>query len=241
MGRLGIFPHELSGFTDSVSQLPGITIAGVMSHFPSSDEPHVSTTRDGFEIFSKVCRDLKIRYNSICHIANSGAVFNFPTTHCDMIRAGIALYGYHPAGSGLASASDVEKLTPAMSFTTEVIQVKDHPIGSGISYGHTYVTPSLERIAVLPVGYEDGFSRRWSNCGEVLVHGQRAPVRGRVCMNMSMVDVTDIKGVTPGSEVVILGSQGREAISADDLAAGIGTISYEILCTFGNSNCRKYI
>jgi len=169
------------------------------------------------------------------HIANSGAILNFPNTHGDMVRGGIALYGYHPdpkrRGDGFR---------PVMSFSTRVLQVKDLASGVGVGYGHTYVTTKKTRLAVLPVGYEDGFSRQLSNCGEVLIRGRRAPIRGRVCMNLCMVDISDIEGVEAGDEVVVLGKQGKQSITADDVASKIGTISYEVLCMIGNNNERKF-
>ena len=128
-----------------------------------------------------------------------------------------------------------------MSFATRVVQIKELPAGTGISYGHTYTTDRPTRLAVLPVGYEDGYLRGLSNRGEVLIRGQRAPVRGRVCMNLCMVDVTGIDGVTSGDEAVLLGGQGDDAITADEIAAWMDTISYEVLCLFGNNNSRKYI
>jgi alanine racemase len=128
-----------------------------------------------------------------------------------------------------------------MSFVTRIVQVKTLPAGSGISYGHTYRAEEPITLAVLPVGYEDGFSRLFSNRGQVLVHGRRVPVRGRVCMNMCMVDVTGMPGVQAGDEVVLMGRQGDEVISAEDLAAWMTSISYEVLCLLGNNNQREYI
>ena len=127
-----------------------------------------------------------------------------------------------------------------MTFSTRIIQVKDFPAGCGISYGHTYTTDRPTRIAVLPTGYEDGYLRDLSNRGEVLIRGRRAPVRGRVCMNLCMVDVTDITGVEAGDEVVLLGEQGGEKITADEIAGWMHSISYEILCLFGNTNSRTH-
>jgi alanine racemase len=156
-----------------------------------------------------------------------------------MVRAGIALYGYHPAGA--ESGGEEVGLVPAMSFSSRVLQVKNLPAGSGISYGHTFKTKTDTKIAVIPVGYEDGYRRSLSNKGCVLVRGEYAPVVGRVCMNMCMVDVSRIEAVQPGDEVVLLGSQNEKRITADDLAVKGDTISYEILCNLGNSNNRQYI
>lgn len=240
MSRLGIFPEELISYIHAVSKLPGIRIAGIMSHFPDSDDPQKKSTERNFAAFAAAWREIEGRGGVLRHIANSGAVLNFPDTYCDMVRAGIALYGYHPGGrAGMVNLYDGE-LIPAMSFSSRVLQVKTVPAGTGISYGHSYITKNETRLAVLPVGYEDGYSRSLSNIGAVLIHGQRAAIRGRVCMNMCMVDVTAIEDVRAGDEAVLLGGQGGQVITADDIAAGMGSISYEVLCMLGNNNKRHY-
>lgn len=241
MSRLGLFPAEMPMFLDAVSCLPGIKIAGIMSHFPESDNPASRSTADNFQLFAEACRELKNRFNGICHIANSGAVLNFPATYCDMVRCGIALYGYHPAGRVTPGDEKAADLLPVMSFTSRILQVKTLPAGTGVSYGHTFLTHKQSRIAVVPVGYEDGYSRILSNRGHVLVHGYPAPLLGRICMNMCMIDVKDIEGVQPGDEVVLLGRQGSGNITADDIAEKMGSISYEVLCLLGNNNQREYI
>jgi alanine racemase len=241
MSRLGLFPAEMPMFIDAVSSLPGIKIAGIMSHFPESDNPASGSTTHNFQLFANTCRELKNRFNGICHIANSGAVLNFPATYCDMVRCGIALYGYHPAGRVTPGDEQTPDLLQAMSFTSRILQVKTLPAGTGVSYGHTFHTHKQTRLAIVPVGYEDGYSRALSNRGHVLVHGYSAPVLGRICMNMCMVDVNDIKGVLPGDEVVLLGRQGPGNITADDIAEKMGSISYEVLCLLGNNNQREYI
>jgi alanine racemase len=240
MSRLGIFPAEMVEFLDAVSCLPGIKIAGIMSHFPESDNPASTSTPQNFQRFADACRELKNRFNGICHIANSGAVLNFPATYCDMVRCGIALYGYHPAGRVTPGDEKAMELLPAMSFSSKILQVKSLPAGTGVSYGHTFLTRKQTRIAVVPVGYEDGYCRILSNRGYVLVHGCPAPIVGRICMNMCMIDVNDIEGVQPGDEVVLLGRQGSENITADDIAEKMGSISYEVLCLLGNNNQREY-
>ncbi len=241
MSRLGIFPADISTFLDTVSNLQGIKIAGLMSHFPEADNPASPSTLKNFESFAAACKVLKDKFGGICHIANSGAVLNFPDTHCDMVRAGIALYGYHPAGRVEPDNSPAGSLIPAMSFSSRILQVKTLPAGTGISYGHIFRTQRQTRLAVVPVGYEDGYSRSLSNKGQVLVHGHRVPIRGRICMNMCMVEVSGLDEVRAGDEVVLLGRQGRENITADDIAEGMGSISYEVLCLLGNNNQREYI
>jgi len=240
MSRLGVMVEDLVDFVAGLQSLQGISIAGVMSHFPESDNPSSESTERGFAAFTKGCSELRKRIKGVCHIANSGAVLNFPSTHCDMVRAGIALYGYHPAGNVHSGTLPRGGLIPAMSFCSKVLQVKTISEGIGISYGLTYTTHRKTRIAVLPVGYEDGYSRILSNRGEVLIRGQRAVVRGRICMNLCMVDVTDIGEVAAGDDVVFLGTQGGEIITADEIAEKMESISYEVLCLFGNNNMRMY-
>ncbi|MFH0783415.1 MAG: alanine racemase [Pseudomonadota bacterium] len=241
MSRLGLLPSDIPAFLAEIASLPGIKVVGMMSHFPEADILGAASTAHGYEIFSKACREVKSRFGGICHIANSGAVLNFPASYCDMVRSGIALYGYHPAGRMTGNTEDALHLMPAMSVVTRVVQVKTLPAGHGISYGHTYRAERPITLAVLPVGYEDGFSRLFSNRGQVLIGGWRVPVRGRVCMNMCMVDVTGMADVQVGDEVVLLGRQGSEVISAEDLAEWMTSISYEVLCLLGNNNQREYI
>ncbi len=240
MTRLGVFPGDAEAVVAKLKQLPGLVFGGLASHFPRADEPDASQTTEQFACFKKLVAGVARDDLLVNHIANSGGILYFPETCCAMVRSGIALYGYYPDGEEGVARETGEKLQSAMTFTTRVLQVKTVPAGTGISYGHTYRTTRETTLAVLPVGYEDGFSRMLSNRGEVLIHGKRAVVRGRVCMNLCMVDVTGIKGVQAGDEVVLLGTQGEEYISADEIAGRIGSISYEVLCLFGNNNERKY-
>ena len=243
MTRLGILPDELEQFLTQLKALPGIVCTGIASHFPRADEQDSSHTSEQFLRFKKLSAsaDTVQKHSLIKHTANSGGILYFPQTCCDMVRAGIALYGYYPDGIvGLGTETE-KKLQPAMSFTTRVLQVKTVSAGVGVSYGHTYTTDRETRVAVLPVGYEDGLSRSLSNTGKVLIHGKRAAILGRICMNLCMVDVSHIKGVQPGDSVVILGSQLDETISGDEIAGWMDSIPYEVLCLFGNNNKRKYI
>lgn len=211
-----------------------------MSHFPEADNPAAGSTARGFAAFSAAARELKKRYAGVCHIANSGAVLNFPDTCCDLARAGIALYGYLPQGRPGPDYTPKVALQPAMSFATSILQVKTLPAGTGVSYGHTFQSERPAAIAVIPVGYDDGYSRLFSNRGQALVRGRRVPVRGRICMNMCMLEVTGVAGVQAGDEVILLGRQQGEMITADELAETMGSISYEVLCLLGNNNNREY-
>ncbi|MGB5232443.1 MAG: alanine racemase [Desulfoprunum sp.] len=241
MGRLGLLPAEVPAFKQRIDALPGIFLAGVMAHLPEADQRQAASTPQIFSCFQETIARIGAGFTGIRHIANSGATMYFQDTHCEMVRAGISLYGCYPDGSDGADIAAGSRLQPVMSFATRVAQVRDLPAGSGISYGHTYITTRPTRIAVLPIGYEDGYLRDLSNKGEVLVHGRRAPIRGRICMNLCMADVTGIPGVTVGDEVVLLGRQGEAEITADEIAGWMGTISYEVLCLFGNNNSRIHI
>jgi len=246
MGRLGVLPAEVESYVSLIKRMPAITLSGLLSHFPVADETTAAEkTLEQLSQFKNVLTRLKAKKEEtvVAHIANSAALIYLPETHLDMIRPGISLYGYYPDASSARAKSVAPKLQlqPVMSFKTRVVQVKELDAGCGISYGHTFVTTRRSRIAVLPVGYADGYSRKLSNRAQVLIAGRRAPVCGRVCMNATMVDVTDLPPVHTGDEVVLLGQQGDEKITADEMAQWMETISYEVLCLFGSFNERVYI
>lgn len=241
MSRLGVLPEQIEEYADYIDEMPGVTLAGVLSHFYEADNPISSGTNTAFTVYSDACRRIEKKFSGIRHIANSGAVLNFPETLCEMGRAGIALYGYSPDGNSENGHVGGVYLKPAMKFSSRIAMVKEVPAGTGVSYGHLYTTTRKTRLAVMPVGYEDGFPRCLSNVAEVLIQGIKVPVLGRICMNLCMADITDIDGVQIGDEAVFLGEQGREVITADDIAKKAGTISYEILCMLGNNNQRVHI
>ncbi len=241
MGRLGIMPNEVADFVQLIENEDGIRLAGIMSHLPSADSAESKDSLQQNRDFADCCKALGSGpgKTSATHIANSAALLRYPEMHWDMVRPGISLYGCYPADRSLCRRD--ADLQPVMSFKTRVIQVKDVPAGFGVSYGHTYVTERPSRLAVLPVGYNDGYLRSLSNKAHVLVRGKRAPQLGRVCMNVTVVDVTDIPEVSAGDEVVLMGRQGDDVISVDEIAGWMNTISYEVLCLFGNLNRRVYI
>jgi alanine racemase len=246
MGRLGVLPAEVESYVSLIRRLPGISLSGLLSHFPVADEIGTAEkTRKQLLYFRSVLARLKTKEvgSVVTHIANSAALMYFPDTRLDMIRPGISLYGYYPDASPARAktAAPMLQLQPVMSFKTRIVQIKELDAGCGISYGHTFVTCRKSRIAVLPVGYADGYLRKLSNRAEVLIGGRRAPVCGRVCMNATMVDITDLPPVHPGDEVVLLGCQGDAIITADEIAKWMETISYEVLCLFGTFNERVYI
>lgn len=246
MGRLGVLPAEVESYVSLIRRLPGISLSGLLSHFPVADEiESADKTREQLLYFRSVLARLKTKEagSVVTHIANSAALMYFPDTRLDMIRPGISLYGYYPDASPARAktAAPMLQLQPVMSFKTRIVQIKELDAGCGISYGHTFVTCRKSRIAVLPVGYADGYLRKLSNRAEVLIGGRRAPVCGRVCMNATMVDITDLPPVHPGDEVVLLGCQGDAIITADEIAKWMETISYEVLCLFGTFNERVYL
>ena len=190
-------------------------------------------TKQQFEKFQGVISRLdKIQ---IKHAANSAATLFHADTHLDMVRVGLMMYGLYPAGGMHRSIS----LRPALSFKTRVVYLKRAPIGTNLSYGGTHITQKETTVATLPVGYADGYSRRLSNHGQVLIRGKRFPVVGTVSMDMVLVDVGDFK-VAVGDEVSLIGSQGLESITADEIARLEGTISYEVICGIGKRVPRLY-
>ena len=241
MGRLGIMPRQVPSFLQMIAGLPGVFLAGVMGHLPVADDPAAA------QLTSDQCGHfihLTLGQSNL-HIANSAALIDYPASLLHMVRPGISLYGCYP--SGYLECRGQLVLRPAMSFKTRIIQVKDVPAGHGVSYGHLFVTERPSRLAVLPVGYADGYLRALTGHAEVLVRGRRVPVCGRICMNACLIDITDIEGARVDEEVVLMGSQvadGKAAqgapITADEIAAWMGTINYEVLCLFGRNNKRLY-
>lgn len=243
MGRQGCLPAEVPDILSRISENKGLRLAGLMAHYPMADEPDSGNSEQVLAAFLDLVAGLRpdLRQELCLHIANSGGLFSMDGTGFDMVRPGISLYGYRAAGSGgVPEAAELE-LLPAMRFVSRVIQVREVPVGTGLGYGHAFTTERATRLAVLPVGYEDGYLRSLSNRARVLLRGRRAPVVGRVSMNLTLVDVTDISGVRIGDEAVLLGSQGRETISADEIAGWMETISYEVLCLFGHCNRIEYV
>ena len=213
---------------EKIIKLPGIDFNGIYTHFAAADHKDRTYTDLQIELFASLLDDLKkkkIEFE-ICHAANSAGIIEFPESHFDMVRAGISIYGLYPSSE--VDKSKV-KLAPAMTLTSIVTSVRKVAKGFYVSYGMTHETQKATRLASVPVGYADGFSRRFSSNGIMLVKGHRAPVVGRVCMDQTMIDVGNIPNVKTGDEVVLIGSQGNKTIGADELAARINTINYEIV------------
>jgi alanine racemase len=232
MGRLGFLAAEINSWLPKIKELKALKIEGVFSHFSHAESVEGGYTQQQLRIFQSVIERLRAEgiAPSLVHLANSAATITLPAAYFDMVRPGLMLYGIYPAP---ALARQI-CLKPVLTWKTRILQVKKVPAGSSISYGQTFVTNRESRIATLPLGYADGYPRLLSNRGEVLVGGKRAPVAGRVCMDLTMIDVTDIEKIQPGDEVVLLGRQGEAEISADEMAAWANTISYEILTSISN-------
>lgn len=241
MGRIGWLAGP--GAAQEILELarnPHLEIEGLFTHFAAADEANKSYTLEQFDKFVELTEALRKNGLEIPlrHAANSAAIMEMPETHLDMVRAGIIVYGLYPSDE--VDHSRV-KLRPAMSLKAKVAYVKEVPAGFKVSYGCTYTTSKPTIIATLPLGYADGYSRLFSSRGKALLHGRRAPVVGRVCMDQIMVDVGHIPGVNMGDEAVLIGRQGDEEISADEVAAKLGTINYEVTCMVSYRVPRIYI
>ncbi|MBM7622806.1 alanine racemase [Sporohalobacter salinus] len=227
MGRIGVLPAEALEFIQKINSFPHLEIEGLITHFAKADEENKDYTKQQWEKFNDVIKEVESAgiQIPIKHCANSATIIDLPQMELDMVRAGIMLYGLYPS-------SEVDQnfqLKPALSWKARVVYLKELDEGHGISYGTTYITPDKTEIATIPLGYADGYFRLLSNKGEVLINGKRASIRGRVCMDQFMVEVTDIPDVNIGDEVVLIGQQKNEEITAMELADLIGTINYEIV------------
>jgi alanine racemase len=227
MSRLGLQPEEVVPFVQQVRDLPALEIEGIFTHFSVADAPDLDYTLWQLRRFQQVLSDLAQigtapRY---IHCANSAALLRLPESRFNMVRLGLAMYGLQPSPSVPLPAG----FRPALTWKTTIAQVKRLPPGRFVSYGNTYQTTTEQTIAVIPVGYADGFRRAPTHWQAVLVRGQRAPVVGRVCMDQTMIDVTHIPNVRVGDEVVLIGHQGEDTISAEEVAEWLGTVNYEVV------------
>ena len=241
MGRIGYRVNdEAADEIVRISKLPGIEVNGMFTHFAASDEADKAYTNMQFERFMKMDKMLKDRGLNIPvrHAANSAAIMDIDSMMLNMVRPGIILYGAYPSDEVVKENLD---LRPVMSIKTHVSFVKEVEKGDCISYGRTYTAPDKRKIATIPVGYADGFIRAYAKEGKVLIKGKFAPIVGRICMDQFMVDVTDIDDVKINDEVVLMGTQGENSITADDIAKVLNTINYEVFCTLSKRVPRQYI
>ncbi len=238
MGRIGVSAENAVDLVKKVIRLPGIIVEGIFTHLAAADSDY-EFTMEQIGKFQSVIDELKrdninIKYK---HAANSTAVLRYSNAHFNLARPGISLYGLLP----FAGAEKEIDLKPVMQLKTKIVFVKKVRKGTSISYGRTWKAERDSVIGTLPIGYADGYNRLLSNRGEVLIQGKRIPVVGRVCMDMCMVDVTSLPNVKVGEEVVLIGSQGKERITADEIAELIGTIGYEVVCGISRRVPRIYL
>jgi alanine racemase len=241
MGRSGVGLEEAVPFITALTKHPELQLEGVFTHFPSSDEDRGFTERQVGLFLGLIGRlEAKGIAVPLRHAANSGAVLAVPCSFgepLNLVRPGIMAYGLRAGGVG----GDGIDLRPVMTFKSRIAQVRDVPAGHTVSYGRTFVAERPMRVAVVPVGYGHGYSWRLSNCGEVLVRGRRAPVVGRVTMDVTMADVDAIPEASVGDEVVLFGRQGGDEITVDEVARRVGTINYEVICGIGKRVARLYL
>ena len=252
MGRLGLSGNHIVNDLIKISEMEGIELAGLLSHFSEADLSDRSYAVLQLKRFNKIRETISkiLKRKIFSHIANSAAVLTFEDAHLDAVRPGLMLYGYSPINQKSevfpptelrTTSPELINLMPAMKIKTKILCIRKVPSGTPISYGRTFITKRPSRIGVLPLGYADGYSRFFSNNAEVLVKGRRVPVVGRICMDLTMIDLTDVKGVKENDEIVIMGKQGDESITAQELAYKANTIPYEILTSLGNKSKRIYV
>ncbi|MGZ6195699.1 MAG: alanine racemase [Candidatus Binataceae bacterium] len=236
--RLGILPGELDQVVAELGRALSLTVEGVCTLLVNAGDPQSPVTGMQLEVFNAALARLRAAGIDprVAHVANSAASILRPDAHYSLLRPGLAIYGLPP----VPAVRERVELRPVMTFKTRVVQVKRVPAGVGVSYGHTFVTPRPSAIGVLAVGYADGYRRGLQHGGEVLIRGRRAPVVGAVCMDLTMVDLTDVPGAAIGDEAILWGGAGEAMISVNDIARLAQTISYEMLCTVGKRVPRVY-
>ena len=238
MGRIGVQIRDTLDFVHALSEMKGLHIEGIFTHFPSADDDDMLFTHQQIAEFRNLCK--AIEASGICiplrHAANSAAILNVPESYMNMVRPGIMVYGHCDFDPICPSV----ELRPALTLKSKIVFLKTLPPGCTVSYGRTYTTECETVIATVPIGYADGYSRRLSNKADVLVHGVRVPVIGTVCMDQMMLDVSQLQDVCVGDEVVLYGKQGGEEITVEEIAQILDTISYEVLCSISKRVPRLY-
>ena len=240
MVRIGFTTSEFNDAVDKILCMPSINIEGIFTNFAVADESRPDWTNHQFSEYNKVLAIAEQKgLNVKRHVCNSAGILAHPDKHLDMVRPGLILYGMIPSPETVCAHPIT--LLPTFEVKTGVALVRELPPGTGISYGLRYMTRGKERIAILPIGYADGITRTLSSKMSVLIHGQRCPVVGNICMDQMMVDVTGIEDVKTGDEVVIIGKQGDKVITPEEMASARNTINYEILNIFQKRVTRVYI
>jgi alanine racemase len=243
MNRLGVLPENLPELLNQIRKLPNLKIDGVSTHFASADNEVLSITQVQLKKFQASLACLKQDDRPLIHCSNTSALFKFPESHFDMVRPGLILYGALPSPSLQAILSQKENLSPfqpVMQWKSQIILVKHITKGQSVSYSGSFTTQRDSLIATLPIGYADGLHRNLSNKMDVLIRGKRAPQIGNICMDMTLIDVTEIQDVQAGDEVVLFGKQEDQTITVDEMATKGNTIPYEILCNVGKRVPRIY-
>ena len=240
MSRIG-FPvtEEAADICAEIAKLPGLIPEGIFSHFATADCADLSRSRQQAKKFDTFCDWLKARNVSVAirHLNNSAGLMNFDT-HYEMVRAGIVTYGMYPSEE---VSPELLSLKPALQFLSKVTFVKTLPAGCEISYGGTFVTTKQTRVATVPVGYADGYRRSLSGKFYCLIHGKKAPILGRICMDQMMVDVTEIPETKPGDRVTLVGTDGEETITMEAIAAAADSFNYEFVCGISRRVPRIYV
>ena len=241
MSRIGILPDENgSQYIEKILQCKHIKIEGMFTHFAKADYEEKADANKQFLIFRNFCKEIEKKFEikiPLKHCANSAATLEMPETHMDLVRIGIAMYGLWPSEEIKKDAWD---LKPAFSLHSHIVYLKTLDAGREISYGGTFVTKKTTKVATIPVGYGDGYPRTLSNIGHVLIHGKKAPILGRICMDQFIVDVTHIENVKEGDEVVLIGQSGDKIISMEALGDAADRFNYELVCVIGKRVPRIY-
>jgi alanine racemase len=237
MGRVGVREEFVEEFLARVTALPGLRLASLYSHFPDADAEDLGFARDQVKRLNALLERLAARglRPPRVHASNSAGTVNLPEARFDWVRVGLVAYGVHPPHDAAQPP-----VNPVMSLRSRLVQVRELPVGATVSYARTFTTTRPTRIGVVPVGYGHGYSWLLSNRGQMLLKGRRVPIVGRVTMDLTMVDVTDVPGVAVGDEVVLFGEQDGASIPVEEFAAWSETLAYEVMCTLGKRVPRLY-
>ncbi len=242
MSRIGIMPDEDGlAFVEKASRLKGIEIEGIFTHFATADHKDKRYAIEQMEQFQHFCKEIEVRFGiaiPIKHCSNSAGIVEMRKANMDAVRAGITLYGLWPSDE---VSKDIIDLEPALELKSTVIYLKTIPANTAVGYGRTYIAQSERKIATVPLGYGDGYPRSLSNKGCVLIRGKRAPIVGRICMDQFMVDVTEIEDVAENDEVTLIGADGKEQITMEELGGLSGRFNYELACDLGKRIPRVYL
>ncbi|MCK4647941.1 alanine racemase [bacterium] len=238
MGRTGVPYQRALKLVKEVAKISELKVEGIFTHFSTADEEDKSFTKEQIKRFKEVLEKLEAEGIDIPlrHAANSAGILNFPESYFNMVRPGLALYGIYPSEYVSRSLD----LHPVMSLKSKVTYLKRVKKGATISYGKTYVTNKNTTIAILPIGYEDGYNRLLSNKGEVIIRGKKVKIAGRVCMDQTILDMGEVSDVKVGDEVVLIGKQGKERVSVEEIAKKVETVPHEVICRIAERVPRIY-